>query len=1243
MTDADQKQIIAWMAEIPWATTLIIGESSVQWLAKAIATGAACYALTQRADDVPRSLASRCWTGNPEQPLPDRIDRIVVVGPDPCLEPEQIEKTVLSLFARASDILLVSDTPMVAGIEACAGALARIHRFRDPHADGLTCVPESGGLFRRLSGAAGDIVARYEKYRPFSLDPETALRRAHRAASAGDWMACEAACQFVLHHVPDITEARVLLIEAAVAQGHHEEAANLLADLERQESQPSGFMSRVMRAHAAIGDMDRALSLALQVARQASTSMDDALFAIDLLVAPGNETTTVEQGLSILHELADAHPQTTLPIRKLSAVLERMEQWEECQTATIAALEREPQAPELQRRAILVAAHLEQWPALHRHADALLSLGGSGNVRWLTDVFRRWSVLSERLPTLLELRIRLDPTDSEALEWLGRHHLRENKPDLALPYLEGWLAERQDSLDALILTAYCRYELALFEDALAAVESAVESGALSDPRVSRLYLRLLLSQQDTELRPIAESMAQRPDLSFDQRMDVLHSLDLAGFPLSARQVLTTHAAHAQHLQALDRSYQWSITSLKQWLGDHDSWTAGQIRDVSSQIDVPVQIHVLILANNQPRTESFDQIQKTIRSQHTAPKSIQIIPIQETLLDYLADMANDEYCLLLGPDDTLQQHALTALTVAARKQPDLVTFDHTRHDRFGLVQELNFLPQFDSTWFSQKNYAGRALMVRRELLTEIVNTADWENVLHRQICDRPSIHVAHCPFVLGSLAGTTPRDEEPPTAKRNHTPAVTVIIPTYNRPELAARCFTSVLDVTNYDNLEVIIIDNNSDDPDALAVLRTVGEDSRVRVLSDSAPFNFSDLCNRGAAESTGDVLIFLNNDTEVTDPHWIHELTDVLQDDKVGAVAPALRYPDGTLQHGGVVLCPDGMPRLAHQHTATGMPLSCGRTRYRHEVSALAAACLAVSRSTFDSALGFDRSFAVTYGDVDFCLRLQERGLKRIWTPRTELVHHEGVSARGLVEGFADDKVATRQSDELDLFRARWQWRCTDDPHYSPNLSADGQYAVSDVPRVDPVMWARPTQASALTLFAEPGCNAQSIADQLASQSDGPVRAVLLTEDTVIEDVSSERFLIVYEEPVQRLLNWCLIAARQLQLPIPKAEPGVFREFLIQVTTATHGSVEAFWNERNQRCNALHRKLADVPRHSVIHRETLGADTLQLRTAGILARIDNHEPLSLDSREDPAQWITAPGMATLRRHLALEYRLYGCQ
>jgi GT2 family glycosyltransferase len=263
------------------------------------------------------------------------------------------------------------------------------------------------------------------------------------------------------------------------------------------------------------------------------------------------------------------------------------------------------------------------------------------------------------------------------------------------------------------------------------------------------------------------------------------------------------------------------------------------------------------------------------------------------------------------------------------------------------------------------------------------------------------------------------------------PMVSIVIPTRDRASCLRKCLDSIFEKTDYRNYEVIVLDNESHESETLEFLAALEKRERVRVERIEGAFNYSRLNNRGVELSRGSFIALLNNDVEVINDGWLSEMVSHALRPEVGMVGARLWYPNGTIQHGGVILGAGGIAGHAH----VGLRHEHGyfaRANLAQNFSAVTAACAVVRRKVYVQLGGFDEvNLTVTFNDVDFCLRLREAGYWVVWTPHAELVHHESAS-----RGFDDSTPKqVRCLAEIDYMKAKWGDKLRRDPFYNPNLS----------------------------------------------------------------------------------------------------------------------------------------------------------------------------------------------------------------
>ena len=269
---------------------------------------------------------------------------------------------------------------------------------------------------------------------------------------------------------------------------------------------------------------------------------------------------------------------------------------------------------------------------------------------------------------------------------------------------------------------------------------------------------------------------------------------------------------------------------------------------------------------------------------------------------------------------------------------------------------------------------------------------------------------------------------------NSEPLVSLIIPTKNGKELVEACIESILAKTTYQNFEILLIDNGSDEPASLAYFEALDKHPKVRVLHYPGVFNYSAINNFGVQHVSehSRIVGLINNDIEVIRPDWLsHMVGHALRED-VGCVGAKLLYSDGRVQHAGVVLGYGGGAGHAHKYFPSYHPGYMKRLLATQNYSAVTAACLLVKKSLFEAVGGLnEKDLAVAFNDVDFCLRVKETGVRNVYCGEAELYHHESVS-RGL--DHAPEKAA-RFNRELTYLKNTWGQYIEHDPAYNPNLT----------------------------------------------------------------------------------------------------------------------------------------------------------------------------------------------------------------
>lgn len=265
--------------------------------------------------------------------------------------------------------------------------------------------------------------------------------------------------------------------------------------------------------------------------------------------------------------------------------------------------------------------------------------------------------------------------------------------------------------------------------------------------------------------------------------------------------------------------------------------------------------------------------------------------------------------------------------------------------------------------------------------------------------------------------------------------VSIIIPTKDHASMLDDCVSSILEKAGYGAFEIVLVENNSTQPETFAFYEELAKrDARVKVVTYEGAFNFSKIVNYGVSQSSGELVLILNNDTKAITDGFLDIMAGYFERPEVGVVGPMLRYPDALVQNAGIALMMSGCLGFMNQNRAPECDQGyLGSLVHPREYSAVLGACLMARRGEFDAVGGFTEELAVTYNDVDFCWKLRERGLRCVFTPYAELYHLEFAS-RG--RDRVNEQRAIQTELEAGIMRQRWpQYFACGDPVYNPACS----------------------------------------------------------------------------------------------------------------------------------------------------------------------------------------------------------------
>lgn len=441
-------------------------------------------------------------------------------------------------------------------------------------------------------------------------------------------------------------------------------------------------------------------------------------------------------------------------------------------------------------------------------------------------------------------------------------------------------------------------------------------------------------------------------------------------------------------------------------------------------------------------------------------------------------AKYERIIFADHDDLLTVNCLYELArCIEREAPDFIYSDEDKLDEQGYFVQPHFKPDWSPDTMMSTMFTGHISCVRKALFeelgglrTEVNGCQDWDFVLRvaeytQHFCHIPKVlyhwriipasvaaDIAAKPYVLAAskkvredallrrgLSGLVEAVEQVPGYFRvnylpQNNPLISIVIPTRDHAQVLQRCIESIERKSSYHHFEIIVLDNGSKDSATLAFLTTLEKENRARVIRHDQPFNFSELNNIGAGAAHGELLLFLNDDTEVLTPDWLERMAGYAQLPHVGAVGAKLLYPSGETQHAGVLNLSEG-PIHAFLNTSADSPGYFMRNLLEYDWLAVTGACLMLEAKKFHTVGGFDESFPVAYNDVELCFRLADAGLYNVVCQAVRVRHYES-QTRGL--DHLDAAKRQRLKDDMRRLYAVHPRYFQYDPFHNPNLHPNG-------------------------------------------------------------------------------------------------------------------------------------------------------------------------------------------------------------
>lgn len=441
-----------------------------------------------------------------------------------------------------------------------------------------------------------------------------------------------------------------------------------------------------------------------------------------------------------------------------------------------------------------------------------------------------------------------------------------------------------------------------------------------------------------------------------------------------------------------------------------------------------------------------------------------------------EIASGELIGLLDHDDLLAPNALYEIAKAVNEHPDPEVI-YTDEDKVTTDLKEDFQPHlkpdFNLDLLRSNNYICHFFVASRDLIKrvggfrpEFNGAQDYDLILR---CTEQAKQIVHIPKILYHWRVHKASTADNPASKMyafdagkraieehlvrcrtkgtvQHTkdlgfyrvkyeicgePLVSIIIPNKDQSEALKKCLDSIREKTSYRNYEIIIVENNSEEPETFAFYKKIAGE-KIKVVTWEGEFNYSAINNFGVRHARGDYLLLLNNDVEIINGDWLTEMLSHCQRKEVGIVGAKLYYPDNTIQHAGIIIGIGGVAGSVFVGLPRAFSGYLHKASIQLDLSAVTAACMLVKRSVFEQVGGLEEKLKVAFNDVDFCLRVREKGYLVVYDPYAELYHYESKT-----RGAEDTKEKIRRfQTEIEYMRSHWIGLLKKgDPYYNCNLS----------------------------------------------------------------------------------------------------------------------------------------------------------------------------------------------------------------
>lgn len=453
-----------------------------------------------------------------------------------------------------------------------------------------------------------------------------------------------------------------------------------------------------------------------------------------------------------------------------------------------------------------------------------------------------------------------------------------------------------------------------------------------------------------------------------------------------------------------------------------------------------------------------------------------------------EVAQGEFVARINQHDQIPSHALFFLAREINKHPDvdLIYTDDDSMDDTNKRLGPRFKPDWNPDMFFSYNYLANLSLYRRMRVLELggyrpgFEGAEDYDLSLRYLRNTPATKIRHIPRVLYHSRTSSPPLPSTPSPLRGEgwgegksaahqsgkkalaayfensgvavedgpapslyrikhpmptqPPMVSIIIPTRDKVDILKKCIESIQQKTDYNNWEILIVDNQSAEPETHAYFEQVQGDPQIKVIHYEKPFNYSAMNNYAVHYSQGEILALLNNDVEVINKEWLSEMVSHAMRPEIGAVGAKLLYSNGLVQHAGVIIGLGGVAGHAHKYLKGDDHGYCHRAVVTQNLSAVTGACLVVRKNCYQEVGGLNETdLAIAFNDIDFCLKLLVAGYRNVFTPYSLLYHHESIS-----RGHNDTaEKHTLFVQEFEYMKNTWVKRLQQDTAYNSNLTLE--------------------------------------------------------------------------------------------------------------------------------------------------------------------------------------------------------------